>query len=133
MSSLHSRTNSFRQKNARRKRKRSLLRNGFHRHLQVRPKPRDGSDVRMSLSWADFISLVAKHKSDAFQLDAEIDLADLELLGGNPDAENHEITRDIANKIWKTNAASKYIIKQQALYRTSLFFQAILSPACAFL
>ena len=56
----------------------------------------------LTLSWADFISLVAKHKSDAFELDAEIDLADLELLGGNPDAENHEITRDIANKIWKT-------------------------------
>ena len=66
------------------------------------PKPRDGSEVHMSLSWADFISLVAKHKLDAFQLDAEIDLADSELLGGNPDAENHEITRDIANKIWKT-------------------------------
>jgi len=66
------------------------------------PKARDGSEVRMSLSWADFIALVAKHKLDAFELDAEIDLADSELLGGDRDAENQEIARDIANKIWKT-------------------------------
>ena len=66
------------------------------------PQAHDGSEVRMSLSWGDFIALVAKHKSDTFELDAEIDLADSELLGNDRDAENQEIARDIANKIWKT-------------------------------
>jgi hypothetical protein len=66
------------------------------------PEARDGSEVRMSLSWADFMALVAKHKSDTFEVDAEIDLSNSELLGGDRDAENQVIARDIANKIWKT-------------------------------
>ena len=67
------------------------------------PKARDGSEVRMNLSWADFMALVAKLESDAFEVDAEIDLENSELLGGDRDAENQEIAPDIANKIWKTN------------------------------
>lgn len=66
------------------------------------PKACNGSEVRMSLSWVDFIALVAKHKSDAFELDAEIDLADSELLEGDQDTRNQEIAQNIANKIWQT-------------------------------
>jgi len=59
---------------------------------------RDGTEVRMRLSWTDFISLVAQHKSDAFELDAEIDLTGL---GGERDIGNQEIAKEIADGIWK--------------------------------
>jgi hypothetical protein len=59
-----------------------------------------GTEMRLSLSWTDFIGLIAKHKADAFELDAELNLS--ELLDGVQDPDNQDTVRKIAEKIWRT-------------------------------
>jgi hypothetical protein len=63
------------------------------------PQPR-GTVLRACLSWSEFIGLVSKHKDDAFELDAEVDLKDLSksecCASGNSD-----IARRIAEETWK--------------------------------
>ncbi|KDR65815.1 hypothetical protein GALMADRAFT_81451 [Galerina marginata CBS 339.88] len=70
----------------------------------------------MSLSWTDFIGLVTKHKSDAFELDAEINLE--ELLEDIRVTEHQKIAREIANVLWNATGY-RFIYKKCQKSRTS--------------
>jgi len=75
--------------------------------------------LRAHLSWSEFIDLVTKHKDDAFELDAEIDLMDLCELEGCSSGSS-DIAKRIAEETWKATCYRFMLVNPLSVIRHEL-------------